>query len=72
MAQFRSEICRIPRKPNASGKIQIMSKVEMKTKVKILSPNLADSAMMCMEIPEPFEEDTFSYVVPDAAPTGWN
>lgn len=72
LAQFRSEICRIPRKPNASGKIQIMSKDEMKTKLKILSPNLADSAMMSMEIPEPFEADTFSYSVPDRANTGWN
>ncbi len=53
LAQFRSEICRIPKKPNASGKIQIMSKDEMKTKLKILSPNLADSAMMSMQIPEP-------------------
>lgn len=52
MPTFRSEVCRIPKKPNGSGFIQIMTKQEMKSKHKIESPNLADSAMMAMEIPE--------------------
>lgn len=52
MASFRSEICRVPKKPSGSGFIQIMTKKEMKDKYKIESPNLADSAMMAMEIPE--------------------
>ncbi len=42
---FRSELCRIPRKYVASGRIQIMSKEEMKQK-KIKSPNMADAVMM--------------------------
>ncbi len=52
MSSFRSEVCRIPRKHNGSGHIQIMTKQEMLAKHKIESPNLADSAMMSMEIPE--------------------
>lgn len=43
--QLRSEVCRIPRKFNSTGKIQILSKIEMK-KLKIMSPNVADSLMM--------------------------
>lgn len=46
---LRSEVCRIPRKYNSQGKIQIMSKPEM-LKLKIQSPNLADSLMMSMTI----------------------
>ena len=42
---LRAEICRIPKKPNGAGKIQILSKPEMKA-LKIDSPNLADSVMM--------------------------
>lgn len=49
--QFRSEVCRIPRKMNPSGFIQIMTKREMLAQLKIESPNLADAAMMAMEIP---------------------
>lgn len=49
IAQIRSEICRIPKKPNGNGKIQIMSKKEMWDKHKIKSPNMADSMMMSME-----------------------
>ena len=44
--KLRSEICRIPKKPNGSGLIQMMTKQEMKTKYKIESPNLADALMM--------------------------
>lgn len=46
---FRSEVCRIPRKANGRGLIQIMSKDEMLSQLKIASPNLADSAMMSEE-----------------------
>lgn len=43
---LRAELCRIPRKyNNASGRIQILSKPEMKT-LKIQSPNMADAVMM--------------------------
>ena len=50
--QLRSEVCRIPKKPNGNGLIQIMTKKEMKEKHKIASPNLADTLMQLMYIPE--------------------
>jgi len=46
LQKFRSEVCRIPLKAQGSGLIQIMAKDEMKSKLKIESPNLADCAMM--------------------------
>lgn len=54
---LRSEVCRIPRKYNAQGTIQIMSKIEMK-RLKIKSPNLADSLMMSLEAPDPVADDS--------------
>lgn len=50
--KLRSEVCRIPRKHNNSGKIQLMSKDEMWRKHKIVSPNMADALAMAMEIPK--------------------
>lgn len=47
MAALRSELCRIPRKPNPNGLEQIMNKQEMK-KLDIQSPNMADSIMMTL------------------------
>lgn len=48
--RFRSEVCRIPKKYNANGLIQIMSKQDMaKLKPPIKSPNLADCGMMSMK-----------------------
>lgn len=47
MSLLRSELCRIPRKKNPNGLIQILGKPEMK-KLKINSPNLADSVMMSL------------------------
>ena len=42
-----SELCRIPRKQVASGKVQILSKAEMKAPpYKLKSPNMADAVMM--------------------------
>jgi len=52
MAQLRSETCRIPRKKNDNGLIQIMSKQEMKTKHNIPSYNLTDSMIMSLVSPE--------------------
>jgi len=49
--KLRSEVCRIPRKPNGAGKIQIMSKKEMMDKYKIKSPNMADCLAMGEELP---------------------
>lgn len=45
IAKLRAEICRIPRKPNGAGLIQIMTKQEMRAK-KIKSPNLSDAVYM--------------------------
>ena len=51
--QLRSEVCRIPLKRSNNGKIQIMSKIEMKKKpYELPSPNLGDSLMMSMFSPK--------------------
>jgi len=44
IGKMRAELCRIPRLPG--GRIQLMSKPDMKTKLKLKSPNLADCVMM--------------------------
>lgn len=48
---LRSELCRIPRKFNGAGRIQLMSKPDMK-KEGIDSPNMADAVMMLMRQPK--------------------
>jgi phage terminase large subunit len=53
---LRAEVCRIPKKPNANGLIQIKSKIEMKA-MGINSPNLADALMMSMDIPYIIDDD---------------
>ena len=45
LSELRAELCRVPRKFNNSGRIQLMSKPEMK-KMGIDSPNLGDAVMM--------------------------
>jgi len=47
---LRSEICRIPKKDNPNGLIQIMNKKDMKA-LEIDSPNKADSIMMVLFTP---------------------
>jgi phage terminase large subunit len=56
LGKLRAEVCRIPRKPNGSGKIQIMSKKEMKDKYGIESPGMSDCLAMGEEIPDIAEE----------------
>lgn len=51
MVGLRSQLCRIPKKPNGQGLHQIMSKQEMKTH-KISSPNEGDSVMMSLFEPK--------------------
>jgi phage terminase large subunit len=61
--KLRSEVCRIPRKPNGTGKIQLMSKEEMKNKHDIKSPGMADCLAMGEEMPDvmkPMTELNFS------------
>jgi phage terminase large subunit len=53
--RLRSELCRIPTKPNANGLIQIMNKQDMK-KEGIASPNMADAIMMTMIRPAPLDD----------------
>ncbi|MGL5280627.1 MAG: PBSX family phage terminase large subunit [Plesiomonas shigelloides] len=48
LSKLRAELCRIPRVYNGVGTIQIMTKADMKSKLKIPSPNLADAVMMSM------------------------
>lgn len=48
LKKLRSELCRMPIKPNANGLFELYTKEEMKSKFKFKSPNLADSVMMSM------------------------
>ena len=48
LPKLRSELCRMPIKPNGNGLFELYTKQEMKTKFKFQSPNLADSVMMLM------------------------
>lgn len=51
--QLRAEVCRIPLKRTNSGKIQIMSKVDMAKKpYELPSPNMGDSLMLAMITPK--------------------
>jgi phage terminase large subunit len=44
---LKTQLCRIPKKPNSRGLLQILSKADMK-KLGIPSPNEADSVMMSL------------------------
>jgi len=54
--KLRSEVCRIPTKPNGAGKIQLMTKKEMKDKHQIESPGMADCLAMGEELPQPIKK----------------
>ena len=57
LQKLRSEMCRLPTKPNSSGTIELYSKADMRkgilmpdgSKFKIPSPNLADDVMMSFD-----------------------
>ncbi len=51
LPKLRSELCRMPIKPNSNGLFDLYTKEEMKRKYKFDSPNLADSVMMLMRTP---------------------
>lgn len=69
LAGLRAELCRIPRKyNNASGRIQIMSKPEMK-KLGIQSPNMADAVMMLQKQVDIYEHDDDYYEAPQTRRT---
>ena len=69
MQRLRSEVCRIPRKRNGNGKFQIMSKDDMKRLLQIDSPNMADSVMMSLAIPDKIVNRP-TYVPPPIKPMG--
>lgn len=50
LEQLRAEVCKIPRKPNPNGTIQIANKKDM-AQMEIDSPNLADPTMMSLCLP---------------------
>lgn len=57
--QLKSELCRMPIKPNANGLFEMYTKQEMKTKFKFKSPNLADSVKMLGRVPYKSTVSTF-------------
>lgn len=68
---LRAEICRIPRKyNNSNGKIQILSKPEMKAK-KIKSPNMADVVMMLQQEVDIYDNDDYDDSEPERDDGGW-
>lgn len=68
---LRAEICRIPRKySNSNGKIQILSKPEMKAK-KIKSPNMADVVMMLQQEVDIYDNDDYDDSEQAQSSEGW-
>lgn len=65
---LRSELTRVPKVPNGAGKIQIMSKKEMKAN-KIDSPNMGDAVMMSQAISDKIIESQV-YIPPVIRPQG--
>jgi len=65
---LRSEVCRIPLKPNGNGLIQIMSKEDMK-RLGIESPNMSDSLMMSLAISDKIIKSQV-YIPPVIRPIG--
>lgn len=65
---LRAEVCRIPLRPNGNGLIQIMSKQDM-AKLGIKSPNMADSLMMSLAIPDKIVNRQ-PYIPPPIKPMG--
>lgn len=70
LSKLKSELCRIPVKPNSNGRRQLMSKEEM-LRNKIKSPNLADSVMMSLAITGKVKTQNV-YVPPPIRPIGRN
>lgn len=66
---LRAELCRIPQKHNSNGKIQIMSKDDMKRLLEIESPNMADAVMMSLAIPDKIVNNQ-AYIPPPIKPMG--
>ena len=52
LKKLRAELCKMPIKPNTNGLFELYTKKDMKDHFKLPSPNLADSVMMLMRVPE--------------------
>lgn len=48
LSKAKSELCRMPIKPNGNGLVELYTKQEMKSKFKMPSPNVGDGVMMLM------------------------
>lgn len=66
LGKLRSELCRMPIKPNGSGLFELYTKDIMRSKFKVPSPNLADCVMMSerVHIESPEIEDVSSLHIP--------
>ena len=72
LPQLRAELCRIPRVYVGSGKFQIMSKKDMKSKLKLSSPNMADSVMMLQKTVDMYRLDQYEeYDYSHTSNDGW-
>ena len=66
---LRSEMCRIPRKRTGSGVFQVVSKDDMKKKLKMKSPNMTDAVIMTLCDYNPIKMVDYSnFNIPS---TGW-
>jgi len=62
LPKLRSELCRMPVKPNGAGLFELYTKPEMKNKFKFPSPNLSDSVMMLRRVPH--QPNIINFVMP--------
>ena len=60
LSALRAEVCRIPRKPNSSGRIQLLSKTEMaKPPHNLPSPNMADALAYAFSVDDDLNYETW-------------
>lgn len=59
LAGLRSELCRMPIKPNSQGLFEMYTKKEMREKFKLRSPNLSDAVMMTEIVYIPKKTDNY-------------
>jgi phage terminase large subunit len=68
LSKLKSEVCRMPIKPNANGLFQLYTKEEMKKSFKINSPNLADGVVMTLRLVNTFSAP--KHIPPAIRPIG--
>lgn len=64
LPKLRSELCRMPIKPNRNGLFELYTKEELKNKFKFDSPNLSDCAMMSRRVPKRFINNEYTRPTP--------